>query len=138
MQVVVYTKVEEKCVATVFEQVCSIALLPVDEVQELFPRLRGRPHSTEHTACCCGSSGLLHTTHNHTEMAGFDDDSDALRLQHLRQSKGDLLGQAFLDLQAASEHLGDTSEFGETDNATVGNVADVHLWVSVPVCGDVQ
>jgi hypothetical protein len=33
-------------------------------------------------------------------------------------------------LQAAGEHFSDTCEFRETDDAAVGDVADVHLSMS--------
>lgn len=69
----------------------------------------------------------MHAAHDHAQMAGLDNDGDALGLQHLGEGEGDLLGQAFLDLQAAREHFGDAGELGEADDAAVGDVADVHL-----------
>jgi hypothetical protein len=65
-------------------------------------------------------------------MAALDDDSNALWLKHLREGKRDLLSEALLYLEAAGEHFGDAGEFGEADDAAVGDVADVHLdgWFS--------
>lgn len=74
----------------------------------------------------------MYAAHHHAEMAGFDDDGDALGLQHFGEGESDLFGQAFLDLEAAREHFGDAGELGEADDAAVGDVADVHLgWLVI-------
>jgi hypothetical protein len=60
-------------------------------------------------------------------MARFDDDSDTLWLEHLREGERDLLCKALLYLEAACEHFRDAGELGEANDAAVRNVADVHL-----------
>lgn len=60
-------------------------------------------------------------------MARFDYNCDTLWLKHLREGESDLLGEALLYLETASKHFGDTSELGQTDYATVRDVADMHL-----------
>lgn len=52
--------------------------LILNKFQELFPRLRGGPHATEHAAGDGLRRGLLHTAHHHTQVARLDYDSYAL------------------------------------------------------------
>ena len=42
---------------------------------------------------------LFHAAHHHAEMASFDDDAHALRLDYLLDGFGNLGGEAFLNLQ---------------------------------------
>lgn len=63
-------------------------------------------------------------------MARFHDDGDTLWLEDFGQSKGDLFGQTLLNLQSAREHLGDTCQLGEAEDAAVGDITDVHLDMS--------
>lgn len=102
-------------------------LVPLDQVQELFPGFSGGPHAAQHATGGCGGRGLLYTAHDHAEMARLNHDSDTLRLEHLREGECNLLGESLLDLQAAGKHLSDTGELGETDDAAVGDVSNVHL-----------
>jgi len=60
-------------------------------------------------------------------MARLYDNGDTLWLEDFGNSEGDLFGQAFLYLQATGEHFGDAGEFGESDDTSVGDVANVHL-----------
>ena len=60
-------------------------------------------------------------------MAGLYDDSDALRLEHFEEGKGDLLCEPFLDLKSPREHFDYSSNLGEADYSAVGDVSDVHL-----------
>jgi hypothetical protein len=60
-------------------------------------------------------------------MARFDYNGDTLWLKHFREGKRNLLGKALLYLETASEHFGDASELGKADDATVRDVADMHL-----------
>jgi hypothetical protein len=66
-----------------------------------------------------------------TMQKWLDDDGDTLRLKHFGEGKGDLLREAFLDLETAGEHFGDAGELRETNDAAIGDVADVHLHLSV-------
>src|SRR5262249_19277559 len=57
----------------------------------------------------------------------FDDDSDALRLDHFLNRLGDLRRKAFLDLQAPREQFYETWDFAQSDHPSVGNVGYVHF-----------
>ena len=75
----------------------------------------------------------MNATHDHTQVAGFHDDSNALWLKDFRQGESDLFGQTLLDLESAREHLGNTGQLREAENAAIGNVTNVHLHKSVMV-----
>ena len=62
-------------------------------------------------------------------MARFNDDGDTLWFEHLGEGERDLLSEALLHLKATGEHFGDTGELGEANDAAVGNVADVYLYM---------
>ena len=47
--------------------------------------------------------GFLAPLHGHAHVLGLDDDHDAQRLEPLVDEVGDLLGQPFLDLEAAGK-----------------------------------
>lgn len=104
-----------------------IALLPVDESEELISRLRALPHSTEHAARSRGRTGLLHAAHDHAHVRRLHDDGDTLGFEHFAESEGDLLRQTLLYLQASAEHLGNASELGKADDSPGWDISDVHL-----------
>jgi hypothetical protein len=60
-------------------------------------------------------------------MTGFDDDRNTSGFKDFIQSKSDLLGQALLELQAPSKHVGDACQLGKANDSTGGNIANVHL-----------
>jgi hypothetical protein len=60
-------------------------------------------------------------------MAGLYNEGDALRLKYLRESKGDLLRETFLDLQPPREHFDYSSDLGQANYLPVRDVSDVHL-----------
>src|SRR5579862_4997104 len=70
---------------------------------------------------------LLDAAHHHAEVAGFDDNSHALRGDDVLDGVGDLTREALLHLEAASEDLDKTRDFAESDDLAVGDVGDVHL-----------
>lgn len=70
---------------------------------------------------------MLNATHDHAQVAGFHDNSDALRFEDLHDGVGDFFGETFLDLEAAGVHFGDAGQFGEADDSVAGDVANVHL-----------
>jgi hypothetical protein len=55
------------------------------------------------------------------------DDTYTTRLEDFRNGKGNLLGQALLDLKSAGEHLCQTSQLGQAKDTTVRDIANVHL-----------
>ena len=65
--------------------------------------------------------------HLHAEVAGFDDNHDALRAEGFLDTVGNLFGHAFLHLQAMAEGVDDACEFGESCNFAVGDVGDVYV-----------
>src|SRR5271165_6026606 len=48
---------------------------------------------------------LLNSAHHHTQVLGFQNHADAKRFELLQQALSDLLGQAFLNLQATSKYI---------------------------------
>src|ERR1700735_4649689 len=82
---------------------------------------------SEHRRSHRGGVLLFDAAHHHAEMAGFDDDADALRFDYFLNGLGDLGGEAFLNLEAAREQFDEAWNFAETDDASVGNIGDVHL-----------
>lgn len=98
-----------------------------NQAQELIASLGLAFEATKHAAGYRSSGGLLNAAHDHTEVAGLHDDSNALRLEGFHDGVGDFFGETFLDLQATREHVCDAGEFGYADDIVFGNVADVHL-----------
>jgi len=98
----------------------------LDEVEELRARAGIIPEPTEQS----GGNGervlLFNAPHHHAEMLSFDDDTDALSADELLKRRGNLLGHAFLDLQAASVNFHQARKFGKADDflfRQIGNVA---------------
>jgi hypothetical protein len=60
-------------------------------------------------------------------MAGFDNDGDALRLEHFGEGKADLLCEPFLDLKAPQKHFNYSSDLGEANYSAVRDISDVYL-----------
>src|SRR5215831_13744763 len=85
------------------------------------------PETSEHRTGDGRRVLFLHTTHHHAKVARFDDDSDALRLDHFLNRLGDLRRKAFLDLQAPREQFYETWDFAQSDHPSVGNVGYVHF-----------
>ena len=54
---------------------------------------------------------FLDATHHHAEMAGLDDNADALRFDGVLDGLGNLGGEALLDLQAAREGFDEARYF---------------------------
>jgi len=98
-----------------------------DERQELGARFVRIAEATEHG----GSDGfrmlLLDAAHHHAQVAGFNDDANALRLDNFLNGFGDLGGEALLYLQAAGEEFDEARNFAEADDFAVGNVGHVHF-----------
>lgn len=60
-------------------------------------------------------------------MARFHNNSYTLWLQDFEDGIGNILGKSLLDLQPASEHLGDARQLRDPDDHIVRDVTDVHL-----------
>lgn len=98
-----------------------------DEREELLARLLLGPEATQHGGGNCGRAGLLDTAHRHAHVASLHHDGDTTRADGLHDGQGDLLCEAFLNLKAAREGFGDTSELAESEDELVGDVADRDL-----------
>src|SRR5215467_394095 len=85
------------------------------------------PETSEHRTGDGRRVLFLHTTHHHAKVARFDDDSDALRLDHFLNRLGDLRREAFLDLQAPREQLYETWDFAQTNHTPVRDISNMHL-----------
>ena len=60
-------------------------------------------------------------------MTRLHNNRDALRVEHFGERKRDLFREAFLDLQAAREHVDDSSDLGEANDLAAWDVSDVYL-----------
>ena len=60
-------------------------------------------------------------------MIRLDDDADALRLEHVVDRAGDLLGEPLLHLEPPREHLDDARQLAQPDDLAVRDVGDVRL-----------
>src|SRR5271169_3910532 len=96
-----------------------------DKSQELSPRVL-LLENANHGRRDGGGILLFDAAHHHAEVAGFDDDADALRCDGFLDRVGNLAGEALLHLQAAREDLDEARDFAESDHLAVGNVSDVH------------
>src|SRR4051812_3580952 len=84
---------------------------------------KGPEHGARH-----GSGVLLfHSTHHHTEMARFANDSHAPRLQEFLDHLRYLLRHALLDLEASCKHIHDPWNLAQTDHFGVGQIRDMHF-----------
>ena len=70
---------------------------------------------------------LFHAAHHHAQMAGLDDDSDALGFDRVLDGLGNLRGEPFLNLQAAGEGFDEARYFAQADYFSVWDIGDVHL-----------
>ena len=68
--------------------------------------------------------GLRTPAHHGAQVGRLEDDADPLRLQPFLQELGDLLGEAFLDLEPARVHLDDARDLREPDHAAARDVGD--------------
>lgn len=98
-----------------------------DQREELLTRLLLGSEATQHGGGDSGRTGLLDTAHRHAHVASLHDDGDTARADSLHDRKGDLLREAFLDLKAAGEGLGNTGELAQSENKLVRDVADRDL-----------
>jgi hypothetical protein len=96
------------------------------QVQKFRPRLYV-PKLARESRCCGGAILLLHPTHHHAHVPGFDDDGDPKRLKRILDDITDFEGQAFLYLQAAGKHIHDTGEFAQANDAAIGDISNVRL-----------
>ena len=67
----------------------------------------------------------MHTAHLHTQVVGFDNNADPFGFYGFDQSLADLVSHALLYLQAAGEDIDQTGNFGQPNDLTVGNIADM-------------
>jgi len=60
-------------------------------------------------------------------MARFDNNSNALQLEHFGEGKADLLCKLFLDLKALRKHFDYSSNFREANYLAIRDISDMHL-----------
>jgi hypothetical protein len=101
--------------------------LVLNELQELFPRLCGGAHTTQHAAGDCLRRSFLDAAHYHAQVAALHDNSDTLRLQHFCECQSHLFGKPLLYLQSPRKHLCYSSQLREADDAAIRDITDVHL-----------
>ena len=94
-------------------------------MEEFVARGDGAVDGAEHGGGDHAGVLFFYAAHHHAQVAGFDDDADAGGFQGVHEGAGDLVGEAFLHLQAAGEEVGEAGQFADTDDASAGDVADV-------------
>jgi hypothetical protein len=96
-----------------------------DQGEELGSGFFFLAETAEHRGRHGGGVLLLDSAHHHAQVAGFDDNADALGFDYFLDGFGDLGGEALLNLQAAREELDEARDFAEADNTSVGDVGNV-------------
>ena len=91
-------------------------MLWADQREEFVPGLLVFAERAEHGTGDGLAVLLFHSAHLHAQVACFDYDADALRSDFFLDGIGDLAGHAFLNLQAAREHVDQARDFAETNH----------------------
>ena len=94
------------------------------QVEEFVPGGDGVVEAAEHGGGHHAGILFFNAAHHHAQVPGFDDDADALGLEGVHDRAGDLVGQAFLELQAPGVHVGQAGEFADPQHLAPGNVAE--------------
>src|SRR6266849_1398662 len=102
----------------------SVRALP-DQGEKLLAGFLFVAEAAQHGGRYGGGVLLLDATHHHAQVAGFDDDRYALRLDYSLDGFGDLRGETLLNLEAAGEEFDQARDFAEADYFAVGNVGDM-------------
>src|SRR5215472_8292471 len=100
-------------------------LLAFDEGEKFVAGLLVFAEGAEHGAGDGGGLLLFDATHDHAEMAGFDDDANAFGAELFFDGAGDLISEALLNLQAAGVHVDEARDFAEAEDFFLWNVGDM-------------
>jgi len=77
----------------------------------------------------CGRGGdavlLLHATHHHAHMLGFDHHSNALRLEGILYDVAHFDGKTLLHLKSARVNIYNARNFAQPHDISVGDVSDM-------------
>src|SRR5690606_13549118 len=98
-----------------------------DDVHELGACARIGAEVAEQLARDHRDALLADAPRRHALVDAFDDDADALRLQHVLNAMRDLRRHRLLDLKPAGEGFDDAGELADADDLSVRKIADVHL-----------
>lgn len=98
-----------------------------NKAQELVSGLGLALKAAQDAAGNGGAARLLNASHDHAQVAGFHDNSNALGLEDFHNGVGNVLGQAFLDLEASRKHFGNAGKLRKANDGIAGNIANVHL-----------
>lgn len=60
-------------------------------------------------------------------MRTFHNNTNAVCSEQIRDGRGNLAGQALLNLESAREHFGQSSKFGKTNHMFSRNIANMYL-----------
>jgi hypothetical protein len=99
----------------------------LDQVEKLHPRPRVVLKHPEHGARDRHRVLFFDTTHRHAQMRGFHHDGDAERPNFFPNRFRDLIGEAFLHLQAAGEDVDQARNLAQADYTPLRNIGDVTL-----------
>ncbi|ULA64502.1 MAG: hypothetical protein LZF86_140027 [Nitrospira sp.] len=89
--------------------------------------MRLRPKRAEHRAADRDGILLFHTPHHHAKMTGFNDHTNAMRVQFGLEGLRDLHGEPFLHLEPARESIDDARNLAQSDDFLVRQIPHMHL-----------
>src|SRR5215472_11189577 len=104
---------------------CSFAYST--HVKELRPQLRIAVVCTPPEGCAGQGRDLADASHLRAEVMGLEIDGDPVWLEHRVQGIGDLLANTLLNCKALGEQAHKASEFGNTNDVLVRDIAHVSL-----------
>src|SRR5262249_10054568 len=99
----------------------------LDQREELGPCPWIRLERAEHCARDRNGILLLHAAHGHAQMRALHHHADAERIDLLVDDLRDLIGEALLDLQAATEGIDDARDLAEANDAVAWEIRNVTL-----------
>jgi hypothetical protein len=96
-----------------------------DDGKEFLSRRLVLSESAEHVRSDHGHFSLVDAARCHALVLGFDDDRDAVRLEHFIDGICDLSGHLFLDLKPLGEHFHDSCQLADAYDALIWQVRDM-------------
>ena len=97
----------------------------VDKPEEFVAGGGGTEEGAQHGGCDHAAVLFFDAAHHHAEVMAFHDDADAFRIDFLLDIGGNLLGEAFLDLEASCEAIDETRQLADAKYLSTRNIADM-------------
>jgi len=106
---------------------CFLGTLRANKREKLVARLLIVAEAAEHSARHRLAVLFFDAAHLHAQVTRFNDHANAFRADFFLNGRGDLAGEALLNLQATREHIDEARYFAEADDALIGQIGDVAL-----------